>query len=420
MKTKLSLRTALARARWVLLLGLWPSLAPAVSSVPVAPAKTHTLFMGADLSIEHQHQLCHVDDVQGNFFIIHVDGKEVKIPAKWDRVALKMAPALKIAAGEVAVEKLKVERAYTDANDPVKIFMREQGVAIARMDEIATLERQYDVARSKLQGPGFNPAAGSLRSTLAAGDLAGLYDAAAMTDPTILERVINLKRGEALADSGNYFGLVGHMQDELARELYDAINVEFNLSSPSPLRRPYVVVMVEFHARDARPNARQHWLYAAELDNPHLHPGMVRVKVGGFPAGYVIDQYQIHVYDGPRELASNVAGDRVALSRDEAFAYLKLDYLQARRGATAPAAPAIGRPDLEVQRSLGLARLGQTYFVKVTKDGLPLAAFTDPELTRPVDPELAAVIAAVRFFPALEDGKSVDGVAQLRFSHLGL
>jgi hypothetical protein len=61
----------------------------------------------------------------------------------------------------------------------------------------------------------------------------------------------------------------------------------------------------------------------------------------------------------------------------------------------------------------------ETYFVRVTKNGLASGSFVDAACTRKVDdPYLDSVIKAIRFKPALDKGEPVEGVASVRLGEL--
>ena len=108
------------------------------------------------------------------------------------------------------------------------------------------------------------------------------------------------------------------------------------------------------------------------------------------------------------------------LTRDEAFAYVMIEYFSSHKGATVVATPVLGHLTAEARVGLTSQQISAPYFVKVSKDGLPLAAYADMACTQPVDSVIEPLIANVRFTPALEKGKPVEGVARLVFTHLTL
>jgi len=404
-----SLRRALA-LRCLLAVAAAPLVQAAPADAPAAESKTHTLFMGADILVEQGKESYRVEDVVGGSFVIKVNGREVKVPASFGKVKMRVDRSLKLTASSVAIDRLKTERAYTPANDPVKIFMRQQGEVMAAEDAVAASAANLGAAQVE------NNAAHHTAGAGPGGPEMGM--------PT-MRSVVGSERGLSQAGAASYSafgrdaGFVGSMQDELAKQLYDAISVEFDVSSPKPLPRPYVVIMAQFHSIDAKPDESQNWLYAAALDPLEGKPQKVRVHAGGFPPGYVLEKCQVHVYDSGQEVATSVSEKQVALTRTEAFAYLLLNYVGTHKGATLPASPALGK-SAEARARLSAEQLKQTYFVKVSKDGLPVAAFLDADLSQPVDPTVGSLISEVRFYPALDNGKAVDGSAQLKLTRLPL
>jgi hypothetical protein len=392
------------------------ALASPAQANPDAPAaaaetKTHTLFMGADILVEQNKQAYPVEDVVGGSFVINVDGKVVKVPANWGEVKMKVARSLKLAGTNVSVDRLKADRAYTSGNDPVKKFMAQQGEMMAAQDAMAA--RAATMATAQVTS---SVAAHSTASS-PAGPVQGLPSP--WGDPSAAERSFNAAGASAQSAFSRDAGFVGTMQDELAKELFDAIDVEFDVSSAERLAKPYVVIMAQVREKDGKPGESRNWLYAAELDPLDTKPQKVRVKQGGFSPGYELVKYQVHVYDGGQEVATNVAENQVPLTRREAFAYLLLEYLGTHKGQTQPAAPVLGRINPEVRARLGADQLKHTYFVKVSKDGLPGDAYLDEACSRAVENAvLKSVIMDVRFYPALEKGRPVDGLAPVKLRDL--
>ena len=140
---------------------------------------------------------------------------------------------------------------------------------------------------------------------------------------------------------------------------------------------------------------------------------------GGFPLGFVMDDFKVHLFDRGQELATNVADKRVPLTRDEAFLYLKIDYVSSHKEATLPPTAAMGKLPADLRSRLTSAQFAHTFFVKVSKDGLPGEVFLDEACAQKADDSyLLSVIRDIRFNPALDKGRAVDGVARLNFDSL--
>jgi hypothetical protein len=141
---------------------------------------------------------------------------------------------------------------------------------------------------------------------------------------------------------------------------------------------------------------------------------------GGFPPGFELDDVQVHLYSDGREIPTEVAPKRVALSRDDAFEYLKIEYLSGHRDETLTASPAIGRPTKEQQLKLTPNQLKAVYFAKVSPDGVPVGTFSDEACTQPVEGLVSELAQNVRYYPAMEKGKLVEGTARLKLMDLPL
>jgi hypothetical protein len=391
---------------------------PPVAAAPAAPAepKTHTLFMGADILVEQDKVFYPVEDVVGGSFLIRVRGKEVKVPADWVKVSLKVDRSLKVTGTAVKIENYKVERAYAPGSDPNQQFM-EQLQASGSGPSVGE-----SGARLVLAQTGGNLALGQQkplqeRSPQDNGTLAK-EGAARMISSA--EANLNAVTGAAHGTYNNSTGLVGSLQDQIIAELYDALYFHFTISADKLMRKPYLVLMAQYRAPDDKPDEVRNWLYATALEPLDATPQKVSVKKGGFPPGYILEKYQVHVYNAGEELATSEAEKAVPLTKTEAFTYLTLDYLSSHKKDTLPAMPVMGKLSKEERGRLDPTQLGQTYYVKVTKDGLPAGAFLDATCTHSVGETVSELIGGVRFYPALEKGRPVEGVAELRLTRISL
>ncbi len=384
-----------------------------VSAVEPKPAettepKTHAFFMGADISVEQNKAFYRVQGVVGGSFVIKVDGREVKIPADWGAVKLKVDRSLKLTATSVSIDQLKVERAYTAGNDPVKKFMAQQGGAQAAEDAMATSNSQLDSAR--MMGNMMEKAirGGSVEPGFPTGNVRAL------------EVGVDHNFAASLSSFSKDNSMVGKMQDEIGAEQFDAIDVGFKVSSGKPMSNPYVVVMAQYRSPTEKPGELHNWIYASALDSLGAETRRFSVRKGGFPPGFILEKYQIHVFDGAQELGTNVAEKQVPLTQSEAFTYLMIDYVGSHKAATLPGKAVMGKLPAEARSGLSAEQFDRAYYVKISKAGLPMGAYLDTNCSQPVDETVAALAANVRFYPALEKGKPVEGVAELKFSRLNL
>jgi hypothetical protein len=200
------------------------------------------------------------------------------------------------------------------------------------------------------------------------------------------------------------------------------MDVEFDVSSTRFLHNPYVVTMARFHPKGSTPGTVQNLVYARELAPIDANPTNVHFVEGGFPYDFELIDFQLHLYNKGEEVATTVSSKRVELTRDEAFEYVKIDYLNAHQGATLPAVPAMGRLPAGLLTRLAEGKYRETFFVKVSKEGLPAdEVFRDAACSNRVeDLYLEQIVKGMRFKPALESGKPVESVASLNLERLNI
>jgi len=382
----------------------------AIASSPDATApdasnpapKPYTLFLGADLDIQQGKEFCRVRDVAGDNLIATVNGTVQSIPTTGGPINLRVQRSLKLAGTLVQIADLTSDRVYTPANDPEKKFAREQPGWSG--------QAQYDLAQG-------HATQAAWIATLAPPGSPGRLKLDA--EAKAAQETANQVAGDMKGPMYNVGEYALKMHQELALKLFDAIEITFEVSAPAVVTNPYIVIVAQYHDPDEAKGTVHNWIYAKTLDPIDRTPRKVTIRKGGFPKGFELEGYQVHLYDHGRELATNVAERQMALNRDEAFKYVLIEYLAAHKGANVPASPGLTRLPPDLRERLSGAQFTQTFYVKVTKDGLPAGTYVDPSCLQEVeDSYLRSVVADIRFKPALEKGRPVDGVALLKLSDL--
>ncbi len=148
-------------------------------------------------------------------------------------------------------------------------------------------------------------------------------------------------------------------------------------------------------------------------------PAKIHFVEGGFPFDFEVVDFQLHLYNQGEEVATTESSKRVQLTRDEAFEYVKIEYLTAHKGDTLPAVPALALLPPDFRSQLSADALKATIFVRVSKDGRADGAFADASCSKPiVDASFAGIVRSLRFYPALAKGEAVDGIASLNLAQL--
>ena len=396
--------------------------APAVPPSQPAEVKPYVLFMRTDVAVENNKKLYPVKDVSGRTFIISVDGQPVTVPMVGNPHRLEFQHTLTLARASASVTGLETERAYTIAQDPRMKRQREAALAEAVIGDNASLaEGQFIAGLNKNYAP--------INSDARAADgtpIRGVAQSAAALDASSSAQANAAFAMEGQADamrqsnvtSGAFANLAA--ENDMKQELFDAVSVRFQVSSPVYLEKPYLVVITRFHTRDDKPGAARNAVYAKALDAIGSKPTTVDVLHGGFPPGFELEECQVHLYNEGREIPTDFAQKRVPLTRDEAFEYLKIEYVSGHKNETLMATPALGRPDRTERQRLTPNQWKGVYYAKVSKDGLPLGTYTDEACSQPVDDAVGALAQNVRYYPTMEKGKLVEGTARLSFPQLAL
>lgn len=369
--------------------------------------KTHTLYMGADIGIEWKGGVHRIQDVAGDSFVIHVDGEQVVIPTFKRKLYMKIDDTLKVTRASVTIDNFRADRAYTPENDPRRKFHEAASMAsgaAAESDMAVANMVQAEQTLGRVTALAANNPMLDLSSEVAHAQRNASL-AAVQFNSSVLGMSNNL-------NSPAYHA--ANLQEELAMELFDAFEVSFDISTQQRFEKPYVILVVRYREEPNRPDTARNWVYGQVLPDLSERPRRVRLLRGGFPPGYHIENYHLHIYDQGVEIASNIARKRVELSSEEAFQFSVIEYIARHRDATLRPMPvkSLVPPDLPVR--LAADQINRAVFVKVGKDGLPAAVFEDEGCRKKVgDSELEAALLELRFNPALEKGKPVEGVAHV-------
>jgi hypothetical protein len=410
----------------------------------VDAAKPDILFRGTDISVVLDKDSYPVRDVDGSSWVIGINGVDRTISAKRAPVNLKMASSLKLTEVSANIVGFARTPGYSFANDPVVIQSR----ALMKAAMTNAMLQGVSQDAQDLSDTLGNSAMGAM-ATFAASDKQ-FGDAAMMHTAEIAAAMLHAPKMTPGSSSPPYNPLVPTTFDHLTGNMlakrdadraarvadantvsaaeplgpmttkgFDAIVVDFSISSARPLRTPYVVTIALFHDMSSKPGAVQKLVFAKGLDPIETQLSHVHFSEEGFPYDYELIDFQVHVYDRGVEIPTNLSAERVAMSRDEAFQYIKSEYVEAHKGATRPPAVAMGRLPAELPTKIAAGKYSDTFYVKVSKEGLADQTFADATCSKRIeDPFLDSVVQRLRFKPALANGEPTEGVASLNLSKL--
>jgi hypothetical protein len=337
-------------------------------------------------------------DVNGSSWVVIIDGQEKVISAAVTPVNLKIVPSLKLTEESATISGLKREPAYTFNNDPTVRMTRGLVSAASVSASYQAVANQANAVDPSVIN---TPSAGGNNTTVTA----------------------NIQGQNASGDAGQVAASGANASVDLQGKQeaagYDAMSVEFEVTSEKPIPEPYIVTMTKFHPRGTPPGTIQSMVFAKALEPIGAKASKVKFSEEGFPFDYEVVDFQIHLYNAGVEIATNTAEKREVMTPDQAFSYVKRSYIEAHKSGTLAAVPVMGDlpPDLGTQIAAG--KYADTVYVKVSKEGLADRAFADSRCSKRIeDPYLDSVVKGIRFKPALAEGVPVEGVAELNLSRL--
>ncbi len=363
-------------------------------------AKTYTLFEGNNIAVGQGKDVYPVRDINGGSWVIVVNGKETLVSAKSRPIAMKVTPISKLSDISVTFENFKTERAYTFMNDPSVRLTRSMGQAA--LTGAAQQAAVNQAAAAQASGPIVNtpPDAGSPNK-------GGAMATSGVADQSM-----------RMASGGPGLDLVPNDANN-AEGNFDALDVSFEISSATPLTAPYIVTTTRIHEAGSPVGSFRNVVSARALDPVTTKVTKVQYQQANFPFGYLLEGYEVHVYDGGREVASNVAPKRRVLTFDQAFEYVKNKYIETHQSGAFPAVPVMGNLPRDFAAQVATGKYTAAVYVKVSQEGLAQAVFSDAACQSGVDdPFVNTVVRAIRFEPALEAGKPVKGLVTLNLDKL--
>jgi len=387
---------------------------PDPAAATAAP-KTHVLFMGADIALEKDKVFHPVEDVTATSLVIKPGGKPVNVPQA-QSINFRISETLKIAATSVGVDDLKAERAYTPGADPFRKFASV--ASMAGPGQSPEMDRAQG-ALMMASGPGMRVVP---LPTDTPEQAAGIVANGVQRDAQIgsLQSDLDQVQAQESDRAIDMTGQLSQMGVEETRKLFDAIRLSFNVTSEKNLAQPYYAVIAQIRERDSKPGQVRKWAYVKSLGP--ISAGQtkkVNVYQGGLPPGYILESYEVHLYNHGEELATNLSRKRVPLTDEEALEFRIIEYVGAHQGRTLPASLATTTLTSDGRASLTPAQLGQTCYVRVAKDGRVAAAFRDAAGQQTLqDPALEAALKTFRFKPALQAGKSVESIVPINLAQL--
>lgn len=384
-----------------------------VGAVPKEAPKTHVLFMGADISVEQGRALHPLVDATDYALIVRMDDKPLEVPHR--RVTdIRIKDVLKLSDASVRIDGQKAERAYAEGSDPFDDLVRSSALKAGEtaVADLALRERVGADMSVGMAGAALASAGNPEDRAAAAQSLAQAQGRQAAAEQAVTQ---------AYQGSGSGTGLLERQQAAAGADMFDAIRFAFEIHSDRDLMRPYYALVAVIREKDSRTKEAFKWTYVKPL-GPIAAGGSRKVRAlqGGLPPGYVLESWEVHVYDGGEELATNLSRKRVEVTAEEAQEFQIIEHIANNRGRTLPASVLDPVLVAAAREALSSAQAGRTWHVRVNKAGRVTGVFLDADGKQPTtDTAVAAVLKTLRFKPALAVGKAVESMVALQLTPNG-
>ena len=388
-------------------------------------AKSQALFMGSNILIRYKNALYPVVDLNGSYWVIEVNGERREIPTKTDHLEIKVVPAMKLTHTSAAISHLVAERDYTPPNDPSTRLTRD-------IAESEKLNFGYQVLNNQVAALIDTPITHNSLSNIATpfmfaeADLHELQQGSALAGIRTGSEIVIASPTRSQMRNTSDKPMPRLQPDPMKRCTDDAACPwalmrcgSASISTPTMSSRGRMSSPIRCSERrdEARHGPKPHLRHGPPSDRPpaadHRSPG------GRIPPNFEKVSFQLHLYEGQKEIATNVSSKRVDLTSDEAFEYLKLEYLAAHKGETLAAAPLMGTLPASFPETVRSGRYSGDYYVRISKDGIPEGVFRDASGKESLnDSTLETIVQNIRFQPALKKGVPVEAIAPLNLHRL--
>ncbi|MEO7413745.1 MAG: hypothetical protein ABIZ81_10335 [Opitutaceae bacterium] len=357
------------------------------TAVPADP-KTHSVFVGIDLSVTLDGQPRRILGVSKSTAEVDM-GAKIRRLSPEDFRGLFFERSIKVSREFVTLDELKVEPSFKSGGVVDQAWaqaVQTQWMGKTILD-IAEGREDLDTQPPKVRE--------MLR------EFEGIQGAKSLMGDLAKRQI---EAGEVAH---------GALEDEArSRELFDALDVSFLASAPEPLFECYGVMVFTIRVGGVKPQVGQ-VVFFCEIGAIDSQPRRMKAQFSGVPPGFQFLRAEFHVYSHARELATNVAPNRVLLSERQANQFAILQYVAAQKGKTSPARVASAPPLDDALRKIADKELNLTLRFEITSTG-EVKGISGSSPTKALHDH----IASIQFYPAVDNGKAIASTLSISLGEL--
>lgn len=185
-----------------------------------------------------------------------------------------------------------------------------------------------------------------------------------------------------------------------------ALSITAQISSPHPIADAYIIGVARISSDKS---VADDVLFFKEAGRLSSKPKQIQIIREGLPKNFEVLDVRMHIYRNGQELATNQSQKQFALTRAEALEFLGLLHTSENRGKSLPPEPvwALAPPELFAQSRPDAFNYPLT--IEVDAQGQVVAIDENTIAT----PAVREAVKELVFFPALEAGVPVAGVAHI-------
>jgi len=358
------------------------------------------LFVGVRLFVPYEGDMAAVQKMDGKVMVVETrEGSRHEVDQA-SGFSWQMHP--KVSRSQLSIAGFKADRAYSPQNDPRRSWVgRQTSLMNYQMD-------QRNLAENSLR---------TMESRMAAADQAAnnpyntqpqsFAESSAGIQQATLAAVASAEQGMAMAGDNSMFQNMA--EDELAQAQHDAIQLDFEISSPEPIAEAYAVVISRIKTK----NRLSDVTFQHNLGALGPRPRKVSILQGGLPLGYELVENHVYIFNHGEEIATNLSEKQFNLSAADAYRYLLLDHVANHRHETVPAQPVWSLAPPELTSAVDPARFDVSLTVDIDAEGQLVAIHDTDQI---VTDAIRALVRELTFLPALENGQPAPGTIGLNLA----
>ena len=344
-----------------------------------APVRDHQLFVGVNLVMNHEGELVDVRKIEKKK--AQLDNETREVVALRDSRGLQWRLVTKVAATSATVDAFKTKRVLSPAKNPALKQLRDKQALMAFADG----QREQKEAE--------------LAQTMRAGGETPSADAAEQTDEEAAAEVAGITNEiSAISEMGEVFDQVTN--EARGKDGFDAVQVSFEISSPTPIADAYVVAIMRITV-DGDFHDTSFYRHVGPVD---ASPRKVKFLQAGLPSDFEIVDARVHLYWHGEEIPTNMSEKNYAVTAGEAKMYLQTDHLGRHRFDAAAASPAWSIVPPALLAAKNPAEYDIPVTVELDAEG-QLVSIQTGNLVVPAN--VRSVVEQMTFVPAVERGKGV-------------